>query len=145
MLDTVNSTTKPKRPNLIDIHVGSRIRLRRTMLGMSQEVLAGTQNITFQQIQKYEKGSNRVGASRLQGIAEALSVPVSYFFDGQGKAEPSGDGMGDEVTAFMQSREGIALNRAFAAIADKALRRKLLGVAKAIAEQGATGEADTTH
>ena len=70
-----------KKPNPIDIHVGSRIRLRRTMLGMSQEKLGESLGITFQQIQKYEKGTNRVGASRLQNIASILNVPVSFFFD----------------------------------------------------------------
>ena len=70
-----------KQPNPIDIHVGSRVRLRRMMLGMSQEKLGESLGITFQQIQKYEKGTNRVSASRLQGIARLLSVPVSYFFE----------------------------------------------------------------
>ena len=70
-----------KQPNPIDIHVGSRIRLRRTMLGMSQEKLGEALGITFQQVQKYEKGTNRVGASRLQNIAAILGVPVSFFFE----------------------------------------------------------------
>ena len=68
-----------KQPNPIDIHVGSRIRLRRTMLGMSQEKLGESLGITFQQIQKYEKGTNRVGASRLQNISSILNVPVAFF------------------------------------------------------------------
>src|SRR5271165_2241955 len=71
-----------KQPNPIDIHVGSRVRLRRMMLGMSQEKLGENLGITFQQIQKYEKGTNRIGASRLQHIARVLSMPVSYFFEG---------------------------------------------------------------
>ena len=70
-----------KQPNPIDIHVGSRVRLRRMMLGMSQERLGESLGITFQQIQKYEKGTNRIGASRLQHIARVLSVPVSFFFE----------------------------------------------------------------
>ena len=79
--------TNKKKPNPIDIHVGSRVRLRRNMLGMSQEKLGEMLGITFQQIQKYEKGTNRVGASRLQAISSVLNVPVSYFFEdapGQG-------------------------------------------------------------
>ncbi len=72
-------TENKKKPNPIDIHVGSRIRLRRTMLGMSQEKLGESLGITFQQIQKYEKGTNRVGASRLQNISAILNVPVSFF------------------------------------------------------------------
>ena len=70
-----------KKPNPIDVHVGSRIRLRRTMLNMSQEKLGEALGITFQQIQKYEKGTNRVGASRLQNISSVLNVPVSFFFE----------------------------------------------------------------
>src|SRR4029077_17366353 len=70
-----------KKPNPVDIHVGSRVRLRRMMLGMSQEKLGESLGITFQQIQKYEKGTNRVGASRLQHIATILTVPVAFFFD----------------------------------------------------------------
>src|SRR5690606_29449067 len=70
-----------KKPNPIDVHVGSRIRLRRNMLGLSQEKLGENLGITFQQIQKYEKGTNRVGASRLQAISSILAVPVSYFFE----------------------------------------------------------------
>ena len=70
-----------KKPNPIDIHVSSRIRLRRTMLGMSQEKLGEALGITFQQVQKYEKGTNRVGASRLQNISTTLNVPVSFFFE----------------------------------------------------------------
>ena len=70
-----------KKPNPIDVHVGSRVRLRRNMLGMSQEKLGEALGITFQQIQKYEKGANRVGASRLQAIATVMNVPVSFFFE----------------------------------------------------------------
>lgn len=71
----------PKTPNAIDVHVGSRVRLRRMMLGMSQEKLGDHLGITFQQVQKYEKGTNRVGASRIQAIARVLSVPVAFFFE----------------------------------------------------------------
>ena len=69
-----------KKPNPIDIHVGSRVRLRRTMQGVSQEKLGEALGVTFQQVQKYEKGTNRIGASRMQQIAEVLKVPVSFFF-----------------------------------------------------------------
>ena len=78
-----------KKPNPIDIHVGSRIRLRRTMLGMSQEKLGEALGITFQQIQKYEKGTNRVGASRLQAISGILNVPVSFFFEDAPDGNPA--------------------------------------------------------
>jgi len=84
-----------KKPNPIDIHVGSRIRLRRTMLGMSQEKLGESLGITFQQIQKYEKGTNRVGASRLQQISEILQVPVSFLFDGGPSGATNSEGFSE--------------------------------------------------
>ncbi|TIV73640.1 MAG: helix-turn-helix transcriptional regulator, partial [Mesorhizobium sp.] len=109
-----------KKPNPIDIHVGSRIRLRRNMLGMSQEKLGENLGITFQQIQKYEKGTNRVGASRLQAIASILSVPVAFFFEDAPGEETGGGNRGfaeDSSMAFAiefcGSPEGLQLNRAF--------------------------------
>ena len=108
-----------KKPNPIDIHVGSRVRLRRTMLGMSQEKLGEALGITFQQIQKYEKGTNRVGASRLQNISTILNVPVSFFFeDAPGDPATGQPGMAEAnssnyVVDFLSSSEGLQLNRAF--------------------------------
>jgi len=128
-----------KKPNPIDIHVGSRVRLRRNMLGMSQEKLGESLGITFQQIQKYEKGTNRVGASRLQAIASILSVPVSFFFEdapGQDGAAAGGfaeDSSTSFVVDFLNSAEGIQLNRAFARIADVRVRRKIIDLVKALA------------
>lgn len=128
-----------KKPNPIDIHVGSRIRLRRNMLGISQEKLGESLGITFQQIQKYEKGTNRVGASRLQAIASILNSPVSFFFDGApGEDGQPAPGMQEEgasyVTDFLNSSEGIQLNRAYIKISDPKLRRKVLDLVKALAE-----------
>src|SRR5215212_6697792 len=106
-----------KKPNPIDIHVGSRVRLRRMMLGMSQERLGENLGITFQQIQKYEKGTNRIGASRLQHIARVLSMPVSYFFEGApGMAAAPAEGLEDPpatnfVLDFLSTNEGIQLNK----------------------------------
>ena len=128
-----------KKPNPIDIHVGSRIRLRRNRLGMSQEKLGESLGITFQQIQKYEKGTNRVGASRLQAIASILSVPVSFFFEdapGQDGGPAAGfaeDTATSYVVDFLNSAEGIQLNRAFARIADVRVRRKIIDLVKALA------------
>lgn len=127
-----------KKPNPIDVHVGSRIRFRRNMLGLSQEKLGESLGITFQQIQKYEKGTNRVGASRLQAIASILDVPVSFFFDdapgqsgaAQGSAEESSTSF---VVDFLNSAEGIQLNRAFARISNPLIRRKMIDLVKAIA------------
>src|SRR6476646_12124434 len=88
-----------KKPNPTDIHVGSRIRMRRNMLGMSQEKLGENLGITFQQIQKYEKGTNRVGASRLQAIASILGVPVAFFFeDAPGQEAAPGRGFSEDAS-----------------------------------------------
>jgi transcriptional regulator with XRE-family HTH domain len=131
-----------KQPNPIDIHVGSRVRLRRMMLGMSQEKLGEHLGITFQQIQKYEKGTNRIGASRLQHIARVLSTPVSFFFeDAPGMASDatgSVDGMAEApstsyVVDFLSSSEGIQLNKAFVRIKDAKLRRRLIDLVRAMA------------
>jgi len=128
-----------KQPNPIDIHVGSRVRLRRMMLGMSQEKLGESLGITFQQIQKYEKGTNRIGASRLQHIARVLSVPVSFFFeDAPGAAAEQPGGMAEPksthyVVDFLSSAEGLQLNKAFIRIKDSKLRRKIIDLVRALA------------
>lgn len=130
-----------KKPNPIDIHVGSRIRLRRTMLGMSQEKLGESLGITFQQIQKYEKGTNRVGASRLQNISNILNVPVSFFFeDAPGDTSSGQSGMAEAsssnyVVDFLSSSEGLQLNRAFVKINDAKVRRKIVELVKALAAE----------
>ncbi|HCL67344.1 MAG: helix-turn-helix transcriptional regulator [Rhizobium sp.] len=129
-----------KKPNPIDIHVGSRIRLRRTMLGMSQEKLGESLGITFQQIQKYEKGTNRVGASRLQNISSILNVPVSFFFEDAPGDQAGASGMAEAsssnyVVDFLSSSEGLQLNRAFVKIADPKVRRKLVDLVKALAAE----------
>ncbi|TCT43048.1 helix-turn-helix domain-containing protein [Martelella mediterranea] len=134
-------TENKKKPNPIDVHVGSRIRLRRTMLGMSQEKLGESLGITFQQIQKYEKGTNRVGASRLQNISTILNVPVSFFFeDAPGEHGTSASGMAEAssssyVVDFLSSSEGLQLNRAFVKINDPKVRRKLVDLVKTLAAE----------
>ncbi|MCG6856688.1 MAG: helix-turn-helix domain-containing protein [Salaquimonas sp.] len=130
-----------KKPNPIDIHVGSRVRLRRTMLGMSQEKLGEHLGITFQQIQKYEKGANRVGASRLQEIARVLNTPVSFFFeDAPGDENRQSGDFGESessnyVVDFLSSSEGLQLNRAFVKIKDAKVRRKIVEMVKALADE----------
>ncbi|QPC86514.1 helix-turn-helix domain-containing protein [Mesorhizobium sp. NBSH29] len=130
-----------KKPNPIDIHVGSRIRLRRNIQGMSQEKLGESLGITFQQIQKYEKGTNRVGASRLQAIASILNVPVSFFFeDAPGHEAANRGGLAEDsstayVVDFLSSPEGLQLNRAFVRIADPKVRRKVVDLVKALAAE----------
>lgn|SRR5690606_682423 len=126
-----------KKPNPIDVHVGSRIRLRRNMLGLSQEKLGENLGITFQQIQKYEKGTNRVGASRLQAISAILNVPVSFFFeDAPGSPPQTGfaeDNDATYVVDFLNSNEGVQLTRAFTKISDPKVRRKIIDLVKSLA------------
>lgn len=126
-----------KKPNPIDVHVGSRIRLRRNMLGLSQEKLGESLGITFQQIQKYEKGTNRVGASRLQAISAILNVPVSFFFeDAPGSSNQAGFAEDNEATYvvdFLNSNEGVQLTRAFTKISDPKVRRKIIDLVKSLA------------
>ena len=123
----------------VDVHVGARMRLRRVMLGMSQERLGESLGITFQQIQKYEKGTNRVGASRLQQIARVLSTPVSFFFEdapGQEGSSQAGFAEADAtnyVVDFLSSSEGLQLNRAFVKIKDPKVRRKIIEMVRALA------------
>ncbi|KQT64315.1 MULTISPECIES: helix-turn-helix domain-containing protein [unclassified Aureimonas] len=127
-----------KKPNPVDIHVGSRVRLRRTMLGLSQEKLGEALGITFQQIQKYEKGSNRIGASRLQRISEVLNVPVSFLFEDApgGVAQPSGfeETGSDYVVDFLSTPEGLQLNRAFVRVRDPKVRRRIIDLVRSLGE-----------
>lgn len=106
-----------KSPNPTDKYVGSRVRMRRLMLEMSQEKLGEKLGLTFQQVQKYEKGTNRIGASRLQHISQILKVPVSFFFDGAlGKQADDGSSkapVADYVSDFLSSSDGLALTKAF--------------------------------
>jgi len=130
-----------KSPNPIDTHVGSRVRLRRTMMSMSQERLGEALGITFQQIQKYEKGTNRIGASRMQQISAALKVPVSFFFEdapvqsGTVVTGMSEAGATSYVVDFLSSPEGIQLNRAFVRITNPAVRRKVVELVKTLADE----------
>ncbi len=144
-----------RRPNPIDIHVGSRLRMRRMLLGLSQEKLGDLLGLTFQQVQKYEKGTNRIGASRLFELARILSVPVQFFYEGLPVAEDGNEGEPSESTEktssnskfiidFVGSREGIELNRAFFRIADPKVRRSLIVLVKSLAP-GADTEDDPSE
>nr|WP_296523784.1 helix-turn-helix domain-containing protein [Rhodoplanes sp.] len=128
-----------KAPNPIDKHVGSRVRMRRMMLGMSQEKLGDALSLTFQQVQKYEKGTNRIGASRLQQIAHILQVPVAFFFEG---APDLGDGPVNGlaeapspayISDFLATSDGLALTKAFMRIRDAKLRRRIVDLVEQIA------------
>jgi transcriptional regulator with XRE-family HTH domain len=132
-----------KAPNPIDKYVGSRVRMRRIMLGMSQEKLGEALGLTFQQIQKYEKGTNRVGASRIQQISEILQVPVSFLFEGGPTSTGNGFGEGTSptyVSDFLATSEGLALTRAFTRIADSKLRRSIVDLVEQIAAREASAK-----
>jgi len=127
-----------KAPNPVDKHVGSRVRMRRMMLSMSQEKLGDSLGLTFQQVQKYEKGTNRIGASRLQQISAILQVPVSFFFEGAPSGSPDVDGLHEApspayVSDFLASSEGLALIKSFSRIEDAKLRRRIVDLVSQIA------------
>ncbi|MBA4791284.1 MAG: helix-turn-helix transcriptional regulator [Pseudomonadota bacterium] len=127
-----------KAPNPIDKHVGSRVRMRRMMVGMSQEKLGESLGITFQQIQKYEKGTNRIGASRLQQISIVLGVPVAFFFEGAPTLLSNEEGFSEAasptfVNDFLATSDGLALTRNFMRISDSKVRRRIVDLVAAIA------------
>ena len=130
-----------KAPNPIDKHVGSRVRMRRMMLSMSQEKLGDALGLTFQQVQKYEKGANRIGASRLQQISHILQVPVSFFFEGA-PSPPAQTATGFSeapspayVSDFLATSDGLALTKAFVRIKDAKLRRRIVDLVEQIARR----------
>lgn len=134
-----------KTPNPIDVFVGSRVRLRRLMVGMSQEALADRLGVTFQQVQKYEKGTNRISASRLQAIAEVFRVPPSFFFQDEDSTMPSA-GLGasqdsGDISSFVSSKEGLDLNRAFLKIEDARVRKSIIALATALSRAGSDEQA----
>jgi transcriptional regulator with XRE-family HTH domain len=135
--------TTGRKPNPVDVHVGSRVRYRRMIIGMSQEKLGEKMNLTFQQIQKYEKGTNRIGASRLFQLSRILEVPVGYFFEDafanaapthamHGLHEPEQEGY---LLDFLNSREGLDLNKAFAKIQDAKVRRRVIDLVRALSDE----------
>jgi len=134
-----------KNPNPIDVHVGNRVRMRRMLIGMSQERLGKELGLTFQQVQKYEKGTNRISASRLYRMAQILGVPVQYFFEDLPQSVASGEqaegfaeARGDHamIMDFLNSSEGLQLNRHFAAIKDPAVRRAVVDLVRSLARAG---------
>ncbi len=134
-------------PNPVDVHVGSRVRLRRTLLGMSQENLGNAIGLTFQQVQKYERGANRIGSSRLFDLTRVLDVPLAYFFEdmpdhvaaGSPAKRPAGGWSETEQARFEEQRDPLAkretleLVRAYYAIPDEVMRKNLFEMTKALA------------
>ena len=139
---TAATATRQKRrktitadgPDPVDVHVGNRLRQRRTLLGMSQEKLAAAFGVSFQQIQKYERGANRISASRLHLLTMILDVPVTYFFEGL----PASSDIDDPIVSEndepdrMTSRETLELVRAYYKIADPAIRRRLVDLTRSL-------------
>ena len=130
-----------RRPNPIDVHVGGRVRFRRMLLGMSQEKLGERLGLTFQQVQKYEKGINRIGASRLFDLAQVLGVPVQFFYEEAPTGEPQPlmpDGFAEKpaentIVEFLRRRDGLALNKAFVRISDAKARRAIVDLVRSLA------------
>jgi transcriptional regulator with XRE-family HTH domain len=128
----------PRGPNPIDIHVGSRVRLRRQLMKMSQEKLGVELGVTFQQVQKYERGANRVGASRLYRMSRVLEVPVQFFFEELGdQTEITGLADNDQtpiIYDFIQSTDGVSLAESFSRIKDSKVRRRVLELVRTLAD-----------
>jgi transcriptional regulator with XRE-family HTH domain len=133
-----------KKPNPIDVYVGGRVRLRRLMIGMSQEKLGEEVGLTFQQIQKYEKGVNRIGASRLYQLSQVLNVPIQFFFQdapiqGTGASPAASQSEQDSVIYdFLNSREGLELNRAYVRISDARVRRSIVDLMRSLSSAAAS-------
>jgi len=130
---------RSQHPHPVDVHVGARVRLRRTVLGMSQEKLGEALGLTFQQVQKYERGTNRIGASRLYELSRVLNVPVGFFFDefdpallDRGRGGGLSEAPGPAYDALAIDRDQIEIVRIFQRIGDTAVRRRLIELAKAI-------------
>ncbi len=126
----------PRAASSVDVHVGTRVRLRRKTMKMSQEQLGDQLGITFQQVQKYERGTNRVGASRLWAISKVLQVPVQYFYDGLPDGVEGGENVDPpEIYEFINSSDGVALAMAVSQIKNKSVRRQILELARSLAAQ----------
>ena len=133
------------RPSPVDVHVGARIRLRRTLLGMSQERLGDALGLTFQQVQKYERGVNRVGASRLFDLSRILDVPINFFYDNMADATSAGGAPARPATGFAEQQEGfgtddtlskretLELVRAYYRITDPNIRKRMFDLMKSMA------------
>jgi len=142
--DDADNERGSRKPNPIDAHVGTRVRLRRMLLGMSQEKLGEHLGLTFQQVQKYEKGVNRIGASRLFDLSRVLGVPVQFFYDEAPSELMEGNvplGFSERptetyVVEFLSTREGLELNKAFVKIADPRVRRSVVELVRSLGGDG---------
>jgi transcriptional regulator with XRE-family HTH domain len=127
-----------KKANPIDAQVGNRVRIRRMLIGMSQEKLGDLLGLTFQQVQKYEKGVNRIGAGRLFEIARILGVPIDFFYDGVASSAETLASAAPPVMEFVSSGEGLQLSLAFMKIKDPKVRKRVLDLVKSLADEEET-------
>ena len=136
----MTEATDDRSPNPVDLHVGARVRMRRRLRGVSQEKLADSLGLTFQQVQKYERGANRISASKLYEIAASLQTPVGYFFEGLADPSSAGESRAGEVSSeqmvhdFLMTTEGLELASLFPRLRRGRLRRRLLDLVRAIVE-----------
>jgi transcriptional regulator with XRE-family HTH domain len=141
-MGTAGGTRMSRSPSATDAHVGKRIRMRRILLRITQETLAAKLGVTFQQVQKYEKGTNRLSAGRLQDVSNVLEVPVQFFFEGLTNIKGVGKGREDAWPAFTSdffaSSDGIELAKAFTQIKNRRLRRRIVEMTKEIAASKTT-------
>jgi transcriptional regulator with XRE-family HTH domain len=142
----VSEPVPKKQANSIDAQVGNRVRLRRMLVGMSQEKLGQMLGLTFQQVQKYEKGVNRIGAGRLYHVAQILGVPVSYFYEDVMEQSPSApppanDRATPSAVEFLSSNEGMQLTLAFMRIREPKVRRRVIDLVKSLTD----GEGENQH
>lgn len=140
LLEEGDDRSNSRRANPVDKHVGERVRMRRMLLGMSQEKLGEHLGLTFQQVQKYEKGVNRIGASRLFDLAQVLGVPIQFFYENMPTAVSGlqASGMAEKsaepyVADFLSSRDSVELNKAFARVTDPRIRRSIVDMVRSIA------------
>ena len=141
LLEEGDDRSNSRRANPVDKHVGERVRMRRMLLGMSQEKLGEHLGLTFQQVQKYEKGVNRIGASRLFDLAQVLGVPIQFFYENMPTAVSglqAASGMAEKpaepyVADFLSSRDSVELNKAFARVTDPRIRRSIVDMVRSIA------------
>lgn len=138
----MSEETEGRRPNPVDLHVGSRVRMRRKLMGVSQEQLAESLGLTFQQVQKYERGANRVSASKLYEIAATLQAQVSYFFEGLADPANASEGDADQGTEqfvhdFLMTPEGLELAGLFPKITRARVRRRILDLVRSMADEEA--------
>ena len=136
--EKMSEETEGRRPNPVDLHVGGRVRMRRKLLGVSQEQLADSLGLTFQQVQKYERGANRISASKLYDAAKLLQAPVSYFFEGLENTDGGiDDGFAQRMTEFVSTPEGLELASLFPRLSDRRLRRRVVDLVRAMVDDEA--------